>query len=772
MNEEDLTAEEANPEKGLDKDIEKNTEKLNKEYQEQKYGNKELRKKQEEEKRIDEALKERPGETSIQRKQRLSREMGRNYKGRETRTDAEIQSEGNLKGEPTYDETFRKKTPEEIAEAEKGVKEAKRIIEQGKKDRGEDYDPNFAFEGNAFLSAGFEITANTILDIFSPILPLQSGGSYVINLISQIIRDPSKIGSLNQLEAGAAAASSLIPGANQYASFLKGIKPATRGTQLVRQIGRGAVSANLDVAGMRIGEGEELTFEDLTAATVFGGGLGGIVGVTPDLIKGKGQITGDLSKVFRNIRKRIDGTLPGNERITPEGFNFGQATPEFEPTTVFQIKKGSRKGIPSNPEEKAALEAAGQKDVFKSFKEDPRLGVSDEAIYEQYQALYKKYDDRTLGDTIDEGLTNKQKREKYGRKLKSTDLDLIIQEEGLKGNTIPPEKAQEYVDLVNDTRLGKKDRNNPSGRLRRNQKGYIGTMVYLNEVSLGINPNTLGNTADVIKHISKEMGTDPIGLKRIIEGQGGEISFQTEGMTAPKKIRSLKELVEAYHLRLSRYKEIPAFEKGHVFAANNIIEDRDINSLTDFYNNLEPEISRSIREQLDEEAIEQLIKSKKKVKGDDFYRSVVEGNRKRQNKQDPDKILADLLGTQYGLRESFLTFVYPERSLSNLIPIESKAAFAELYRKELLAEIKGIKADLKNSGQSSIGPARIDLIKMRVAKEVAETMKNNKILDEIILMDDKINKRPMTEQGEAKPLRDDPIKTEPDGTIKGDTPDQ
>ena len=165
-----------------------------------------------------------------------------------------------------------------------------------------------------------------------------------------------------------------------------------------------------------------------------------------------------------------------------------------------------------------------------------------------------------------------------------------------------------------------------------------------------------------------------------------------------------------------------------------MIEDRNINSLTDFKNNLEPEISRSIREQLDDEAIEELIKAKGKVKGDDFYRSVLDGNRKRQNTQDPDKILADLLGTQYGLRESFLTFVNPERSLSNIIPVESKAAFAELYRLELLEEIKGFKADLKNSGQSSIGPASIDEMKMRVARKVAKEMQNNKILEEIIYL--------------------------------------
>ena len=89
----------------------------------------------------------------------------------------------------------------------------------------------------------------------------------------------------------------------------------------------------------------------------------------------------------------------------------------------------------------------------------------------------------------------------------------------------------------------------------------------------------------------------------------------------------------------------------------------------------------------------------------------------------------------------------------------------------MLEEIKGFKADLKNSGQSSIGPASIDEMKMRVARKVAKEMQNNKILEEIILMDDMISKRGMTEQGQAKPLPDDSIKTELDGTIKGDTPD-
>ena len=170
-------------------------------------------------------------------------------------------------------------------------------------------------------------------------------------------------------------------------------------------------------------------------------------------------------------------------------------------------------------------------------------------------------------------------------KFQFRDLDTFIQEEALKGNTIDPAKAQEYVDLVNDSRLGKKEYiTNAEGkkRLRRNNKGFIGAISYLNAVALGTNPKDLKGQVDVIKHISKEMGTDATGLKRIIEGQGGEISFQTEGMKKPVKIRSLSELVDAYMGRLQRYKEIPAFEKGHFFAADNIINDRDISSLTDF----------------------------------------------------------------------------------------------------------------------------------------------------------------------------------------------
>ena len=66
-----------------------------------------------------------PGETSKDYRERLSRLAGRNYKGKETRQDADIQAEGDAKLNPTQDQ-LAPKTAEEIEAAKKGVEEAKK----------------------------------------------------------------------------------------------------------------------------------------------------------------------------------------------------------------------------------------------------------------------------------------------------------------------------------------------------------------------------------------------------------------------------------------------------------------------------------------------------------------------------------------------------------------------------------------------------------------------------------------------------------------------
>ena len=153
-------------------------------------------------------------------------------------------------------------------------------------------------------------------------------------------------------------------------------------------------------------------------------------------------------------------------------------------------------------------------------------------------------------------------------------------------------------------------------------------------------------------------------------------------MSKPVEIKNIDDLRKAYLARVARYKNIPAFERGHVFAADNIIKDNKVANLTDFKNNLEPEIARSIYRQLDDEALDELIRLNVDNNFEDIeslYEQILAGNRSRKNLDDPDKVIAALYGRDYGLRESFLNFVYPDRSLGRLIPPDLKAAFTDLY---------------------------------------------------------------------------------------------
>ena len=216
----------------------------------------------------------------------------------------------------------------------------------------------------------------------------------------------------------------------------------------------------------------------------------------------------------------------------------------------------------------------------------------------------------------------------------------------------------------------------------------------------------------------------------------GTFTFKTQGMSKPIEIKSIDDLRTAYLNRVARYRGIPAFERGHVFAADNIIKDNKVKNLTDFRNNLEPEIARSIYRQLDEESLEQLIKANVDNNFESIeslYEQILAGNRSRKNLNDPDKVIAALYGQDYGLRESFLNFVYPNRSLGRLIPADLKAAFADLYQKELdmaLLDYKG----------ASIGPYKLDQIRARVARDVLKSFPDvdtRFVLEQMTLASDK-----------------------------------
>ena len=326
------------------------------------------------------------------------------------------------------------------------------------------------------------------------------------------------------------------------------------------------------------------------------------------------------------------------------------------------------------------------------------------------------------------------KRAQAGRALRPTDFDAITAE----FPDITPDHIFGYIEQVKAGKLGSPKYNPTVNRFVRNQKGLEGTLRFLNQKA-AYSPNF--DLSEIAAELTAEFGLKgskvitPKTIENLILDQGG-ISFRTRGMKKAVQINNIDDLRNVYMGRLARYKAIPAFERGHVFAADNIIKDNRIANLTDFKNNLEPEIGRSIYRQLDDEAIERLIKENVDRNFDnieDTYQSVLEGNRKRKNLDDPDKVLADLYGTQYGLRESFLSYVYPDRSLGRLIPADLKAAFTDLYKKELemaLLDYKGL----------SVGPYALDQIKNKVAVDVLKSFPDvdtRGILEQLTLMSDK-----------------------------------
>ena len=233
--------------------------------------------------------------------------------------------------------------------------------------------------------------------------------------------------------------------------------------------------------------------------------------------------------------------------------------------------------------------------------------------------------------------------------------------------------------------------------------------------------------------------------------KAGVVSFKTQGMSQPMQLKSIADLRKVYMARVARYKDIPAFERGHVFAADNIIKDKRISNLTDFKNNLEPEIARSIYRQLDDEALEELIRLNADSDFDNIeslYEQVLAGNRSRRNVDDPDKVIAALYGRDYGLRESFLNYVYPDRSLGRLITADSKAAFADLYKKELAQRLSAYQG-------LSIGPDALDKIRADVAQEVLKSFPDvdtRFVIEQMTLASDKANVKDMVDPntGEAK----------------------
>ena len=442
-----------------------------------------------------------------------------------------------------------------------------------------------------------------------------------------------------------------------------------------------------------------------------------------------------IGKVAETAQQISDDTIPNaglgimkkmKEVLSPD-----------DPITVFAMSPEiPRKGGFSDEAERRIAKI--QKDL--RVEKGDQLGLftneGDEFLYEKYKAQNK-----VIGTPL-------PKRQQAGRALRPSDFDDIIEEYP----EITPDLIFAYIESTKADRFGRGVKNPKTGRLKRNNRGLEGTLKFLNRKSA---PDPNFDLSEIAAELSAEFNKTitPKTLSNIIDEnvRQGTFTFQTQGMSKPIEIKSIDDLRKAYMGRVARYRNIPAFERGHVFAADNIIKDNKIKNLTDFKNNLEPDIARSIYAQLDDQALDELIKAN--VDGDfsnieSLYKQILAGNRSRKNLDDPDKVIAALYGRDYGLRESFLNFVYPNRSLNRLIPPDLKAAFTDHYKKELAQKLSAYQG-------LSIGPASLDKIRADVAQEVLKSfpdVDSRFVLEQMTISSDKAFLKDVVDEatGEAK----------------------
>ena len=361
------------------------------------------------------------------------------------------------------------------------------------------------------------------------------------------------------------------------------------------------------------------------------------------------------------------------------------------------------------------------------------FGETDAFLSQQYANLRKQE-----GNPIPTKLSTAKARRQVTRKIKVSDLDLILQE----FPDIPKDKANEYIQAIREEERGE---NLVAGSPRKggNGKGLIGTLRWLNSVAMAPNSKTPSdiNVKDVADELSAEFNQiiTVKTLDNIIQEKG---SIPVE--IADKEIMQvtdLESLIKAYVRRVERYNSIPAFEAGHVFAAKNIMEDMNIpknEKLANYKGNLEPEIARSIYRMVDDTALKDLLK------GTDLE-AVVIGNRGRKDESDPDKVIAALYGRDYGLRESFLNFVYPERSLKNKIRDDLKSTFTDIYKEEMELALSDF--DARGGGKGIISPRILDVIRDRVLRDRVmpyfEEEGLQEVMEALTLTSDKISGRSM-----------------------------
>ena len=511
-------------------------------------------------------------------------------------------------------------------------------------------------------------------------------GSGIINYFSQRIRGTEF--SLGELAT--ASGLSLIPG---------GVSAKTLQGSITKATAKGAATGATAVTSESlIDTGELPDAETLAAGTVFGGLTGGIFQTTADFVE-------DVPAILKGLRQR----------------NLGSSDPILSPSV------GARRRRKYTKAEREALENQGQGNIFKSFAADSRLGQTDDQIMD----TYKNYRIQKGDPYVDP--KKAFKRGLVTRKLKVTDFDPIVKEHP----EIPKDKVNEYIQFVNDENKNRSNRLGQTITFLNDAyiNGRLGVKKLGNLTVEDLTPNKVrtGSPQEIADDMSAILGQN-ITAKTLDNIIQEKVSIPVEiSDKVVMQVTDLKTLTEAYMKRIQRFSGIPAFERGHVFAAKNVFDDPNIVSLSDYKGSLEPEIARSTYNSVDDQAFEDLLN-----KAD--LEQVLIGNRSRADKSDPDKVVARLLGTDYGLRESFLNFVYPQRALANKIPADAKAAFIDDYVEEM--EIA-----LRNYDEGgTVGVNTLDFIRAAVLKKIIPKYEalNDELIEGLITTTDMVTGRSMT----------------------------
>jgi len=261
------------------------------------------------------------------------------------------------------------------------------------------------------------------------------------------------------------------------------------------------------------------------------------------------------------------------------------------------------------------------------------------------------------------------------------------------------EQVREFVQLAN-----------------RSTKDIAKTVKYLNyEYQLSL-PQAY--TEDIAAEMSLLFRQDitPETIDAIIKGQGGEIIFQTQGMKDRKEdpiiITDRQSLLNAYVNRLNLLNVHGAFDKGHVYAADQILKDNKVSNAS-MYRNLEPEIRASIQQLVSPVELKQLINGQL-TKGTDYIDKII-GNRSKQAGGDPaDKIFERLYGNAYGLEEDFKNFLFPKQNLANMIHPDLKPLFGRKYTRIVNKRVK----ELESTKQLKVGSQFLNIIRLEAMQEV------------------------------------------------------